>query len=210
MSMPEVARFFLRTMRPEDVPRVAAIDRLSFPTPWPPSSYVLEIGRSDRAYYVLVAPYWHDKEPQPRWRRWLSSGQQVGDTRRIIGYVGLRVEGPDAHLSTLAIHPDWRRMGLGEVLLLTAVEKAMTMGGKVLTLEVRAYNAVAHRLYRKYGFGDKGVHRGYYSDGEDAWIMEAGLTSRDYRRLIATMRHRLEKRLLSRHIEVGQDEGNGL
>jgi ribosomal-protein-alanine N-acetyltransferase len=200
----------MRRMRPGDVPRVAAIDRLSFPTPWPPSSYVLEIGRGDRAYYVLVAPCAQDVEPQPRWLRWLGAGDEAGDAHRIIGYVGLRVEGTDAHLSTVAIHPDWRQMGFGETLLLTAVEQAVAMGGEVLTLEVRAYNSVAHRLYQKYGFRDKGVHPGYYSDGEDAWIMEADLASGEHRQLIATMRRSLELRLLSHNIEVGQEEGIAL
>ena len=208
--MPQATRFYLRRMHPGDVSRVAAIDRLSFPTPWPPSSYVLELGRGGRAYYVLVAPTKLDLEPQPRWRRWLGSAGESSDVRRIVGYVGLRVEGTSAHLSTVAIHPDWRQIGLGETLLLTAIEKAMAMGGQTLTLEVRAYNSVAHRLYRKYGFRDKGVHRGYYSDGEDAWIMEADLSSSDYRRLIAAMRQNLEERLLRRRIEVGQEQGNGL
>jgi ribosomal-protein-alanine N-acetyltransferase len=203
-------RFYVRRMQPGDVPRVAVIDRLSFPTPWPPSSYFLELGRRDRAYYVLIAPLLSSAQPEPRWRRWLLTVGQSDDAPRIVGYVGLRVEGPSAHLSTVAIHPDWRRLGLGELLLLTAIEKAIGMGGRVITLEVRAYNSVAHRLYEKYGFRDRGVHRGYYSDGEDAWIMEAEVTAADYSQLIATMRRTLEERLLGRHIEVGQEDGDGL
>jgi ribosomal-protein-alanine N-acetyltransferase len=203
-------RFYVRRMQPGDIPRVSAIDRLSFPTPWPPSSYVLELGRRGRAYYVLVAPPSPQAREEPCWLRWLGSIRGSDDASRIVGYVGLRVEGAEAHLSTVAIHPDWRRLGLGETMLLTAIEKAIAMGARVIVLEVRAYNSVAHRLYRKYGFQDKGVHRGYYCDGEDAWMMEAELAGAGHRQLMAAMRRSLEERLLRRKIEVGQEEADGL
>jgi len=78
----------------------------------------------------------------------------------------------EAHISTIASHPDWRRNGVGELLLVAMIESAAEMGAGVVTLEVRASNQGAQSLYRKYGFEQVGLRKRYYSDNnEDALIM---------------------------------------
>ena len=78
----------------------------------------------------------------------------------------------DAHISTIATHPDWRGRGLGELLLVSLLECGEAQGAWQATLEVRASNAIAQALYGKYLFKKVGVRKRYYSDnGEDAIIM---------------------------------------
>jgi ribosomal-protein-alanine N-acetyltransferase len=203
-------------MEPEDIPTVMAIDRLSFPTPWPASSYSYELHHSKRSfYYTLLRPGPAAVVPartpsRRRWRRWLRSAASVSQQVRIIGYVGFRLRNEEAHISTLAVHPDWRGKGLGELLLLVAIEKALELGARLVTLEVRASNRIAQRLYHKYDLRFKSVHPGYYRDGEDAWLMEVTVDHDAYRARLAELRRALEERLCSHEVEVGQNIGDTL
>jgi ribosomal-protein-alanine N-acetyltransferase len=199
--------YTIRPMEPGDIPAVVAIDRLSFPTPWSASSYLYEIGHRGQSYfYVLLEPQANDPAPPAprlhRWLRGLASLPQEGS--RVIGYMGLRRRGPGAHISTIAVHPDWLGRGLGELLLLTAMEQAQKLRLDPVTLEVRASNQVAQQLYRKYGFRYKGVHQGYYRDGEDAWLMKVEISQDAYRARLAELRQALEARLRHQHAELAQ------
>jgi ribosomal-protein-alanine N-acetyltransferase len=128
----------------------------------------------------------------------------------VIGYVGFRFRSAEAHVSTIAVHPDWRGKGLGELLLVTALEKALELETRILSLEVRASNQVAQKLYRKYGFRFASVHRGYYRNGEDAWLMEAEVHRDTYRARLARLRQILEARLRGQGTDVGQNDGDRL
>jgi ribosomal-protein-alanine N-acetyltransferase len=78
----------------------------------------------------------------------------------------------EAHVTTIAMHPDFRRRGLGEYMLASLIEIAYDIGAKWVTLEVRVTNSNAQNLYRKYGFREVGLCHRYYSDNqEDALIM---------------------------------------
>ena len=78
----------------------------------------------------------------------------------------------EAHVTTFAVLPAYRRRGLGGRLLWTLMELAVELGATVVTLEVRLSNAAARRLYQRFGFRPVGVRPRYYSDnGEDALIM---------------------------------------
>ena len=78
----------------------------------------------------------------------------------------------EAHITTFAIHPAWRRKHIGERLLLAFVDLAVDRGATEATLEVRLSNLAARRLYEKYGFRPVGLRPRYYSDDhEDALIM---------------------------------------
>jgi len=90
---------------------------------------------------------------------------------------------------------------LGELLLLTALEKALELNARLVTLEVRASNHIAQHLYRKYGFRYTGVCRGYYRDGEDAWLMELDIQQSTYRIRLAELHRALRKQLL--FLQVG-------
>jgi len=186
-----------------DISTVVAIDRLSFPTPWPASSYSYELGQRTRSfYYVLLKPAAGGAAPSGQgWRRWLHKLIGLPKEDRVIGYVGLRLRDAGGHISTIAVHPDWRGKGLGELLLLAAMEKALELEVGAATLEVRASNQAAHCLYRKYGFRFKGIRQGYYRNGEDAWLMAVELNQSTYRAQIAGLRQTLEARLRRRTLD---------
>jgi [ribosomal protein S18]-alanine N-acetyltransferase len=78
----------------------------------------------------------------------------------------------EAHITILAIHPQYHRQGLGQALLYALLKTACDRGLERATLEVRASNLAAISLYQKFGFKTAGRRRGYYKDnGEDALIL---------------------------------------
>ena len=196
-------------MKPGDIPTVVAIDRLSFPTPWSASTYLYELNRNQRSFYcVLLDPLADNPAPpkRPGWHRWMRNLTTRLDFERsrVIGYAGFRCSNKEAHISTIAVHPDWRGKGLGELLLQTALEHAIKLNGGKITLEVRATNRVAQRLYRKYRFRFAGTHRGYYRDGEDAWLMGVKVDGGAYQARLANLQRLLEARLNRPPADVGQ------
>ncbi len=200
--------FIIRPMEMGDIHTVVSIDRLSFPSPWSASSYSQELyNKRYSFYYVVLRPEHEDMPPGAEWRRWLRNILGQPANSRVVGYVGFRLQNKDreAHISTLAVHPDWRGRGLGELLLLSALEQALSLGVDVVSLEVRASNQVAQRLYRKYGFHFKGVVQAYYLDGEDAWLMTLELEHDTYRRRLLDLRRALEARLSFAWADVGQN-----
>lgn len=207
--------YTIRPMEPGDVPTVAAIEQLSFPTPWPASSFLYELSHTTRSfYYVLLRPAAGESaSPGRGWRRWLRGAMGISQGSRVVGYVGFKLHGAEAHISTIAVHPDWRDKGLGELLLLTAMEQTLERGSSVVSLEVRASNQIAQRLYCKYGFRFQGIHRGYYRDGEDAWLMQVEVSQDAYRTRLAGLRRMLEARIhrqqagqqMGERMDVGQN-----
>jgi ribosomal-protein-alanine N-acetyltransferase len=196
--MQEPCPYSIRPMEPGDIPSVVAIDRLSFPTPWSASSYAYELKhRNSSFFYVLLKPdSAEDSPPEAGWRRWLHSATSLRPQKsRAIGYLGIRLRDLGTHISTIAVHPDWRGLGLGELLLLTAIEQSEKMNRGVVTLEVRPSNKTAQSLYQKYGFRFTGVHERYYRDGENAWLMAVEIDRDIYRKRLAELRQALEKRL---------------
>lgn len=92
--------------------------------------------------------------------------------KRILGYSGFWLIGEEAHITTLAVHPDFRRLHVGERLLVNYIIQARKVGADWITLEVRVSNESAQRLYGKYSFRSLGVRRNYYQDnGEDALVL---------------------------------------
>ena len=137
-------------MRPEDIPAVHAIESASFPTPWPPYAFRGELESNRMAHYLVV---------------------RAGD--RVVAYAGIWLMVDEAHVTTFAVLPAYRRRGLGAAACsATLMELAAELGATVLTLEVRLSNVAARRLYQRFGFRPVGVRPRYYSDnGEDALIM---------------------------------------
>ena len=84
----------------------------------------------------------------------------------------------DIDIHNVAVHPDYRRHGVGRGMLGHVVREARRIGSQSITLEVRKSNVAAQALYRSLGFETCGVRKGYYSnDGEDAWVMILRLKS---------------------------------
>ena len=139
----------IRGMRIEDVQAAHELDKLSFTLPWPERSLRFEV------------------TDNPSARCWVA---ELDD--RLVGMLVLWMIVDEAHIATLATHPDFRRQGIAEQLLLTVLEKAYTEGARSALLEVRAGNEAALTLYRKYGFEVVGRRERYYKDNnEDAVLM---------------------------------------
>lgn len=164
--------FLFRSMREEDIAEVMEIERHSFPSPWPESVYRDEIRYGTDSLFYVLQPY---REPSlVTWRDRLLGRRRGGNRPPVIGYVGLRFLPGEAHITTIAVHPGWRGRGLGKYILLMAIQRALQHPVRFITLEVRASNHVAQRLYTDLGFRVTGIQRGYYRDGEDAWLMRLG------------------------------------
>jgi ribosomal-protein-alanine N-acetyltransferase len=136
-------------MRFTDLEAVQDIERASFTTPWPPHAYRSELESNRLATYLVV---------------------RAGD--EVVAYAGMWLMVDEAHLTTFAVHPAWRRRRVGERLLVALLDLAVARRAREATLEVRLSNLAARRLYEKYGFRPVGLRPRYYSDdGEDALIM---------------------------------------
>ncbi|MGC9358845.1 MAG: ribosomal protein S18-alanine N-acetyltransferase [Anaerolineae bacterium] len=174
--------FHLDVMRLRDVPAVVALERTVFPSPWPARAFIQEISQNPLSrYYVLKGAGFAGVDRLPG----------------LLGYVGYWLVVDQAHVGTLAVHPEWRGRGLGELLFSTVVGEAREAGAATITLEVRESNRPARTLYTKYGLQVVGRRRRYYPDnGEDALIMTAaGLSAKDYGQLLEQLATSLEGRL---------------
>lgn len=171
--------FHIRPLEGKDIAAVVSIDRMVFTDPWPESAYVQELYFNTHARY-FVAQFVQATE------RFSWKARRAALAAQIVGYVGMRVEMGRGHVSTLAVRPEWRGWGLGELLLYQALDQAVLSGAQTVSLEVRVSNPVAQNLYDKYGFATISRLRGYYSDGEDAYLMRAEIVGADYQRTLQT------------------------
>ncbi len=136
-------------MRLEDVPHVHRIESASFPVPWPDFAFRQEIQTNRLAHYLVVR-----------------AGNET------VAYGGLWLMVDEAHVTTFAVLPEWRRRGVGGRLMLALMDVALDLRARFMTLEVRLSNRPARELYGRFGFKPVGVRPRYYSDnGEDALIM---------------------------------------
>lgn len=186
-------RYAIRPMRIKDVPQANEIDRECFPTQWPPPSYRWELLLGRLSHYLVAweAEAKRPAEHQPtvrqgaspqrvsmfnqfleRARGFLNAGEASPSNERIVGLIGLWIMGDEAHLTTIGVREAYRRQGIAELLLISAIDLAVMRNARVVTLEVRASNFAAQALYEKYGFTKVGLRQGYYTDNrEDAVIM---------------------------------------
>lgn len=94
------------------------------------------------------------------------------DEDNVVGYCGLNHVLDEGQIINIAVHPDYRRRGIGDMLMNQMIEYAESNDIKVLTLEVRESNLSARKMYEKYGFYDVGIRPRYYQDPlEDAVLM---------------------------------------
>lgn len=189
-------------MRMRDIPEVEAIERVSFSSPWTRRAYEYDLAENPLAHYVVVREQPTVTEsvggiapPPPAPATWterlsvmlasvagafhLNAGDRENsasgrETPPVLGFAGIWMAVQEAHLVTIAVTPDWRRRGLGELLLVSVIEMAVELMASSLFLEVRISNLGAKRMYDKYGFVVSRVRKAYYSDnGEDALEMVA-------------------------------------
>lgn len=147
-SAEPVSNFAVRRLRESDLGAVLAIEAASFSMPWSRHSFRNLLGRSDADLWAAVT---------------VSS---------LVGYAVVWYAGEDAELGNLAVAPEWRRRGLGRMLLDRVIESVLDRGSLRLFLEVRRSNTAAQALYEEYGFKPAGLRRRYYrAPVEDATVM---------------------------------------
>ena len=174
-------RITIEPMGLADLPAVQSIERASFATPWPPNAYRSELETNRLAHYLVARA-----------------------DREVVGFGGIWIMVDEAHITTFAVAPEWRRRRVGERLLLALLDLAVARRASEATLEVRLSNLPARRLYEKYGFRPVGLRPRYYSDnGEDAYIMwSPSLRDPDYLRQFQTLKSELRARLAREAIVV--------
>lgn len=136
------------TMNDKHVAAVAALEKICFSDPWSENSVASEL---------------HNKLAL-----WLVA-EEEGE---VAGYIGSQTVMDETDMMNVAVHPDQRRKGIAEALVLSLVEELKQKGSRCLTLEVRASNAPAIALYEKLGFSQIGRRKNYYRNPrEDALIL---------------------------------------
>lgn len=139
----------IRRMRLEDVEQVHAIDVLSFSMPWTERSYRFELTENPSSHL---------------WVAELNG--------RVVAMIAYWLIVDEAHIGTIAVHPEYRRRGIARRLLAETLIAMSEKGARSATLEVRRSNLAAQDLYRKFGFKVVGLRPRYYRDNnEDALLM---------------------------------------
>lgn len=141
-------QFTIVDMTSEHLVDICEISIFSFPIPWSYDSFKRELKNKLASYLVVIMD------------------------NRVLAYGGIWVILEEAHITNIAVHPDYRCKGIGETLLNALLDKAYARGAKEITLEVRVSNLPAQWLYKKLGFSEEGIRKNYYEDNkEDALIM---------------------------------------
>lgn len=139
-----------RKMTPEDVEAVHTIEEATFPTPWTLDSFHYEMRENQYAYYILAED----------------------DSGEVVGFCGMWLVIDSAQITNVAVIEKVRGQKIGEGLMKEAMRVAKLHKIDIMSLEVRVSNEIAQNLYRKLGFIDGGIRKGYYQDNqEDALVM---------------------------------------
>ncbi|WP_181350534.1 ribosomal protein S18-alanine N-acetyltransferase [Thalassobacillus sp. CUG 92003] len=144
----------IRPMAMEDIDQIMAIEHASFPVPWTRETFMSEIDQNPYAHYFVI---------------------EKDDV--VFGYCGVWLIIDEAHITNVAILPEYRGSAYGEKLFGHVFDYAISHGAVQMSLEVRVSNVAAQRLYRKFGLVPGGIRKNYYTDdGEDAVVMWVGLS----------------------------------
>lgn len=136
----------IRRLSRQDLDKVMDIEPVAFGSHhWSRQSFTNELNNPTGMYFAAICR----------------------QTKELIGYSGFWLVGDEAHITTLAVHPDFRRQHIGEQLLLEDILQANDAGANRITLEVRISNSNAQDLYLKYGFKSLGMRQSYYQDNEE-------------------------------------------
>lgn len=139
----------VRQAEERDIKPMAEMDVLCFTAPWSEASFTQEIKENSMAFYIVA---------------------EIDG--KIVGYAGLWCIVDEGHITNVAVHPDFRRRGIGEALVSVLLTHTIENGILSHTLEVRESNEAAISLYTKFGFVPSGMRKNYYEDNnEDAIIM---------------------------------------
>ena len=146
----------IRPMQPQDMQQVVAVDQASFSLPWPATAYHYELYDHPLSFLLVAEAQAPDSSSAPS----------------IVGVVVVWLILGEAHIATIAVHPDYRGQGIARKLIAAALKDAIQKESYEATLEVRAQNFIAQKLYLRFGFQIVGRRPRYYRDNnEDALIM---------------------------------------
>ena len=219
-------RYVVRPMDLGDISQVMEIEKDSFPSMWPSTAFKREIRHNRLARYLVAvehtvqegeateggfghpgprAPAAPPLSP-PRLGRWLielrrlfgpeEDAEPAPHRDLVIGFVGVWLIADEAHIVTIAVRESHRRRGIGELLLIAAIELTLMNERELVSLECRVSNDAAITLYDKYGFQRLCIRPHYYSDNrEDAIIMTAErIDQAPYQRLFRQLREEHRQR----------------
>jgi [ribosomal protein S18]-alanine N-acetyltransferase len=208
--------YFIEPMVEDDIEPVQQIERRSFSTPWSANTYRHELHHPSNSRYIVArtspTPPPPRSDTQPPRRGLLATllpslfgGMPTASPSPypIVGYGGLWLSVDEGHITTIAVAPEYRGRGIGELILNGLIDQALALNADMLTLEVRVSNLVAQQLYLKYGFRPSGTRPRYYTDnGEDALIMwTESIHSTQYQERLRQLREQLFTRL---RLEAGE------
>jgi ribosomal-protein-alanine N-acetyltransferase len=148
-------------MRRRHVKSILAIEERVYPKPWTAGVFNSEIdlARRDERHYVVG----------------------LLETE-VVAYGGLMFAVDEAHITNIAVDPEFQRRGFARRVLLELANVAIDRGFTALTLEVRVSNTAAQAMYRRFGFAPAGIRQRYYENTEDALVMWAhDIDSPEYR-----------------------------
>ena len=135
-------------MREVHVPQIAELEKLCFTTPWSEKSIASEL-KNDLSVWMVAL-----------------------DGDRVVGYIGSQTAADETDMMNVAVHPDYRRRGIAQILIELLIPELKRRCSTSLSLEVRASNEPAKQLYEKLGFAEVGRRKNYYRDPkEDALIL---------------------------------------
>lgn len=155
----QTSEVLVRPMVEDDIKAVMLIDQASFSLPWSERSYRFDLIENKAA------------------RLWVAETHLNGRGLEIVGMVVLWIILDEAHIGTIAVHPSFRRQGIGRKMLESALADARFNGVQTATLEVRRGNQTAQLMYAAMGFEVVGVRPRYYKDNsEDALLMTAEIS----------------------------------
>ncbi len=139
----------IRKGRAEDLDGIAALEQECFASPWSRESLYRDMTENQMAEYFVA--------------------ELDGE---VVGYLGIWLVSEEGYINNVAVSPSHRRRQIGSALIGAMLEATQAEGIIAHTLEVRASNEAAKGLYKKFGFKEAGLRKGYYEDnGEDAIIM---------------------------------------
>ncbi len=148
-------RLNIRDATRRDLPQILTIERLGFAHPWSLESFIRE----------LSLPF----------SRTIVASIKTASGEALAGYLCRWLVADECHVLNVAVHPELRRIGVGERLMSDAITEAKAKDAHLVTLEVRRSNLPARGLYRKLNFEERRLRHNYYGPGEDAIVMELRL-----------------------------------
>ena len=142
-------KIVIERMTIDDIENVVNVENDCFTTPWSKDSFLREINENEVALYLVA---------------------KIENIA--VGYIGVWRIQNEGHITNVAVHSDFRGMGIGNKLVSELLSLCEKEGIEAFTLEVRKSNTVAQNLYKKFQFAECGIRKGYYQDTkEDAVIM---------------------------------------